>query len=126
MEKAWIQKIKDESWSKSGMILWIENGKEMKIEKMVLGSHDQKNSLMNRKEKISQNMNPVSQNNGHNYVWSYELKKRTRSYSKIKWRQKKNGFRKYVESKETRDYCTSRSPRYNDKKTNAMAAKNVI
>ena len=29
----------------------------MKIEKMVLGSHDQKNSLMNRKEKISQNMN---------------------------------------------------------------------
>ena len=40
----------------------------MKIKKMVLGSHDQKNSLMNRKEKISQNMNPVSQNNGHNYV----------------------------------------------------------
>ena len=40
--------------------------------------------------------------------------------------KKKNGFSKYVESKETRGYCTSRSPRYNDKKTNAMAAKNVI
>ena len=45
---------------------------------------------------------------------------------KIKDKVKKNGFSKYVESKETRGYCTSRSPRYNDKKTNAMAAKNVI
>ena len=45
---------------------------------------------------------------------------------KDKVKTKKNEFSKYVESKETRDYCTSRSPRYNDKKTNAMAAKNVI
>ena len=81
MEKAWIQKIKDGTWSKSGTYdLMNRKWKKMKIKKMVLGSHDQKNSLMNRKEKISQNMNPVSQNNGHNYVWSYELKKRKHNH----------------------------------------------